>query len=100
MATLRVERTDPRDTRLRQVHIYLDGKHLGTLGFGESLEAHVPPGRHSLRAYNTLVGKAVTFDAESSETRMFVTGNKRLGCLFALAASMGIGLMGVFLEPK
>ena len=61
---LTVHRTSPEDVKTRQVIFSLDGKKIGQLLYGESLTREIPPGRHSLRANNTLVWRTVEFDAD------------------------------------
>ena len=97
-AILVFRRDDPRDTGLRQVEVFVDGAHIGTLKVGGSVEHAVEPGRRSIRVYNTLVSKTLELQLASGERAVFAVGNKPMGCLFMFAASMGIGAMGVFIE--
>lgn len=97
-AKLAVRRDSPQDTGFRQVHVFVDDRLIGTLDPGESAEAELTPGAHTLRVYNTLVAKSIEFSAADGQTITFRTGNKASGCLLAVAASFGIGVMGVFLE--
>ena len=52
---LTIHRTSLEDVKTRQVIFSLDGKKIGTLLYGQSLTREIPPGRHALRANNTLV---------------------------------------------
>lgn len=54
---LTVERTSPEDVATRQIVLTLDGERLATLLFGGRISREIAPGRHRLRAHNTLVWK-------------------------------------------
>lgn len=97
-ARVTVERNSPRDVKLRQVHVFLDGKQVGTLDYGSVIELHVEPGLHSIRAYNTLMSRSLESEAAHGENLEFVVGNRAGGCLLALGATFGIGVLRVFLE--
>ena len=64
---LTIERTSPEDVKVRQIIVSLDGKKIGTLLHGQRLTTEIPPGRHTLRANNTLVWRTVAFDAEPGD---------------------------------
>jgi hypothetical protein len=99
-ATLAVIRDSPLDTKMRQVIVYLDGKQKTVLSFGESAGFELEPGDHTLKVHNTLVSKSLIFRAEAGKESSFTTGNRAPGCLLAFGATMGAGMMGVFLEER
>jgi hypothetical protein len=97
-ARLTIERTSPEDVRTRQVVVSLDGEPLATLLFGERAARDISPGRHRLRAHNTLVWKTVEFDAAPNEQVRFSAVNRAgLGSM-ALLALFGVGPLYVTLE--
>src|SRR6478672_3052396 len=97
-ARLTVERTSPDDVRTRQVVVSLDGEPLATLLFGQWTTRDISPGRHRLRAHNTLVWKTVEFDAAPNEQVRFSAVNRAgLGSM-ALVALLGVGPLYVTLE--
>jgi hypothetical protein len=97
-ARLTVERTSPQDVGTRQVVLSLDGEPLATLLFGQQATRDIAPGRHRLRAHNTLVWKTVEFDAAADEQVRFCTVNRAgLGSM-ALVALLGVGPLYVTLE--
>jgi len=58
-ARLIVERTARDDVQTRQIILSVDGDPWVTLLYGESASRDIAPGRHRLRANNTLVWKTV-----------------------------------------
>ena len=76
---LTIHRTSPEDVKDRQVIVSLDGKKIGTLLYGQRLTREIPPGRHTLRANNTLVWRTVAFDAEPGDDRALHLREPRSG---------------------
>jgi hypothetical protein len=58
----------------------------------------IAPGRHRLRAHNTLVWKTVEFDAAPDEQVRFCTVNRASLGSMALVALLGVGPLYVTLE--
>ena len=56
--------------------VAIDGRRVATLMFGQTATTEVAPGRHRLRAHNTLVWKTVDFDVKSGETARFTVVNR------------------------
>lgn len=97
-ARLTVERTGADDVRTRQVVVSLDREPLATLLFGERTTREIRPGRHRLRAHNTLVWKTAEFDAAPNEhVRFRIVNRAGLGSM-ALVALLGVGPLYVTLE--
>ena len=95
---LTIERTSPDDVKVRQVIISLDGKKIGTLMHGQRLTKEIPPGRHKLRANNTLVWKTVEFDAEPGTTVRYTCVNRAPASLYFLLFLFGVAPLYVTLE--
>jgi hypothetical protein len=70
-----VSRAHPQDVGERQVIVRLDDGPKVKLVFGESFTADVEPGRHLLRAHNTLFRKRVEFAIEPGEHLEFILIN-------------------------
>jgi hypothetical protein len=94
-----VHRTSPEDVGDRQVIFALDGVRIGQLMFGGTLTREVAPGPHSLRAYNTLVWKTITFDSPPGSHLHFTCVNRAPRGLFYLIAIFGVAPLFVTLEP-
>jgi hypothetical protein len=97
-ARITVERRSPDDVRQRQIVVSLDGEPLGTLLYGESVTRAIEPGRHRLRAHNTLVWKNAAFDCAPGAHARFVTVNRAGFGSAALVALLGAGPLYVTLE--
>lgn len=68
-------RVHPRDIGQRQVFVRLDGRPSIALLYGETVSAEVDPGRHHLRAHNTLFWKNISFTIEPGEHLEFILIN-------------------------
>jgi hypothetical protein len=78
-ARLVVARTSERDVRDRQVILSLDSARWATLMFGQERVREIAPGRHLLKADNTLFRKTVEFEvAAGAEVRFVVASHKGL----------------------
>lgn len=72
-----VTRDGSDDVGDRQILLSLDSEHWTTLLFGESATRELPPGRHLLKADNTLFRKTVEFDLAPGEEARFVVANRK-----------------------
>jgi hypothetical protein len=99
-ATLTIHRTDAGDVGTRQVILYLDGETIGQLLFGQSLTRSIPPGRHRLRAYNTLVWQTVTFDVAGGEHARFLVINRPGRWTYPMVALFGAGPIYVTIRDE
>ena len=98
MPSLTVMRTSDRDVRHRQVILSLDGAPLATLMFGQQATATVAPGRHALRAYNTLVWKTIEFDVVEDQDVTFQIVNRPGRFTYVLVTLLGVGPIYVDIE--
>lgn len=75
VAWLTVRRTSAEDIQERELYVSLDGKRLGILKYGDSATIPILPGRHELRAHNTLSRKKAEFDAAPEQQIRFRLAN-------------------------
>ena len=66
-AQLTVTRNAASDFQDRQVFLYVDGELWGKLKYGRPVSREIPPGRHQLRAFNTLFSHTIEIDAVPGE---------------------------------
>lgn len=66
-AQLTVTRTNARDFQDRQVYLYVDGELWGKVKYNQPLSRDIPPGRHKVRAFNTLFSDTIDIDARPGE---------------------------------
>jgi hypothetical protein len=82
-------RTHRRDIGQRQIFVKVDDGEQVALLFGQSFTLEVKPGRHQLRAHNTLFWRTVTFHVEAGEHLEFLLINKGGPITFGIAALLG-----------
>jgi hypothetical protein len=75
-ATISIRRTAKIDIGHREIFFKLDDEDIGLLRFGEELTRDVAPGKHRLKADNTLFRKTVDFDVAVGEHATFVAINR------------------------
>jgi len=97
-ATITIHRTSPQDATQRQVIMSLDGQEIATLLYGQRATRTIPPGQHSLRAYNTLVWKTYFFDAKPGEEIHVMIVNRAAPGMMWMVALFGAGPMTVSIE--
>jgi hypothetical protein len=76
-ARLTIVRDQPQDVQDRVVHLWVDGERWDNLRYGSTQSRDIAPGRHVVKAHNTLFGTTTEFDAAPGE-------EVRLSCLNGL----------------
>jgi hypothetical protein len=89
--TITVARTDPRDIGFREVFVALDGQSIAILRHGETVTRNVEPGRHRIRAHNTLIWKTIEFDLQPGEDARFNAVNRAGWGTYSVLALIGPG---------
>ena len=77
-AQLTVTRKSHNDFQDRQVYLFVDGEEWGKVRYGRPVTREIPPGRHKVRAFNTLFSHTIEIDALPGE-------HVRLKCTNGLA---------------
>ena len=93
-------RRAPNDVQQRQVFVSLDGQAIATLMFGDSAAVDVQPGRHTLRAHNTLVWKTVSLDMQPGEEARFNVINRPGLGTYAMLSLLGTGPIYLTVERE
>lgn len=88
-ASVVIARTSDDDARERQVVLSIDGEKVATLMFGGTIRREIEPGKHRLRAHNTLVWKTVDFEVQPGETAAFTVVNRPGRGTFGLLSLIG-----------
>lgn len=99
-ARLTVSRTADDDLQDRQVYLYLDGEDWATIYYGQTITKEIPPGRHVLKANNTLVRKSVEFDVRPGQHVRFRCINRPHWSLMLFMAVLGAAIVTVVLERE
>lgn len=90
-ATVTVTRRSRKDVKQRQVFVSIDGERFAALNFGESASRDVAPGRHVLRAHNTLVWKTIECELNAGEEARFIIVNRPGFGTYAMLSLLGTG---------
>ena len=64
---LTIARNTTGDFQDRQVFLYVDGELWGKVKYGQPVTREIAPGRHTIRAFNTLFSHTIEADAVSGE---------------------------------
>lgn len=90
-AAVTITRTAQDDFGSRQLVASIDGEHVGTLLWGDSITRELPPGRHRLRVHNTLVWKTLEFTLGPGEQVFFEVVNRAGRGTWLCMLLMGVG---------
>jgi hypothetical protein len=77
-AQLTVTRNGSGDFQDRQVYLYVDGELWGKVKYGKPVTREIPPGRHKVRAFNTMFSHTIEIEALAGD-------HVRLKCTNGLA---------------
>lgn len=93
-----VTRQSDSDAKQRQVYVSLDDQQIAYMMFGDVVTRSIAPGRHKLKANNTLVWRSVEFEAKPGEEVRFSVVNYS-GRGFALFLTIfGVSLLFLKIE--
>jgi hypothetical protein len=99
-ARLTITRKHPRDVQDRPVYIYIDGEKLGILRFGGVFTHELSPGRHRIKAHNTLFGHTLEIDAAPGEEIRLRCQNGLTGGGMVMVLMLGVAYLRVRLERE
>jgi hypothetical protein len=97
---LTVRRTSNDDVQDRQVYLLLDGEEWVTIYYGREVTREVSPGRHTLKANNTLVRRSVEFEARPGEHVRFQCVNRAHWTSMLFMAFLGAAILTVHLHRE
>jgi hypothetical protein len=66
-AQLTITRDGAGDFQDRQVYLFVDEQPWGKVRYGKAVSREIPPGRHRVRAFNTLFSHTIEVDAMPGE---------------------------------
>jgi hypothetical protein len=96
LAHLVIVRDHPQDIQDRPVYLWIDGeKWDGVLKYGRTFSREMAPGRHIVKASNTLFSTKVEFDATAGETVRFRCENGLTGGGMVMVLMMGVAYLRV-----
>ena len=98
-AQLVIARDHPQDVQDRPVYLLLDGEKWDrTLKYGLTFTRTITPGRHRLKAHNTLFSDTVEFDAQPGEEIRFRCENGLTPGGMVMVLFMGVAYLKVKLR--
>lgn len=95
-----VRRTAVDDVQDRQVYLSLDGEDWVTLYYGKEATREIAPGRHRLKANNTLVRHTVEFDVKPGAHVRFQCINRAHWTSMLFMAFLGAAILTVRLVSE
>lgn len=66
-AQLTISRNGAQDFQDRQVYLFVDDEPWGKVKYGTAISREIAPGRHRVRAFNTLLSHTIEVDAVPGE---------------------------------
>ena len=100
-ATITVRRQSKEDVGYRDIYVDLDGEHIAILHAGDEVSRDVKPGRHRLKAHNTLFRKTLDVTLAPGEHATFSVINKAgFGTYSVFAFFLGGGPLYLTLERE
>jgi len=97
-ARVTIVRDHPDDVQDRPVRLWLDGERLENLGYGKVFTRDIAPGRHVVKAHNTLFGTTLDIDAAPGEEVRVRCMNGMTGGGRLMVLLMGVAYLRVRLE--
>lgn len=97
-ATIVLSRTSPSDVGIREIYVSIDGQDVCVLRPGDRITRQVSPGRHVLKATNTLYRRTRELDLAPGDTAEFLAINKAGGGAFGMSmlmAVLGVGALNL-----
>jgi hypothetical protein len=95
-ATIVLSRTSPDDVGVREIYVSIDGQDVGVLRNGDVITRQVAPGRHVIKASNTLFRRTRECELAPGERAEFLGVNKPGGGAMGMSilmAVLGVGAL-------
>jgi hypothetical protein len=97
-ARLSITRNAPDDIQDRPVRLWLNGERLENLPYGRTYMQDIDPGRHVVKAHNTLFGTTLEIEAAPGEEVRLRCANGLTGGGKLMVLLMGVAYLRVRLE--
>jgi hypothetical protein len=97
-STIEIVRDTPDDIQDRWVRIFIDDAPKEILRYGETLRRRVAPGKHRIRAHNTLSSDTIEIEVAAGETARIRCYNHFAKGSAVMLLTMGVAFIKVRLE--
>lgn len=97
-ARLAIRRDHPSDIQDRPIRIWVDGERWENLPYGRTEARDIAPGRHVVKAHNTLFGTTLEFEAAPGEEVRLRCANGLTGGGKLMVLMLGVAYLRVRLE--
>jgi hypothetical protein len=95
-AQLVITRDHPQDVQDRPVYLWIDGeKWDGVLRYGKTFMRELAPGRHTIKASNTLFSTTETFESAAGDTIHYRCENGLTSGGMVMVLMMGVAYLKV-----
>jgi hypothetical protein len=95
-AVVSIVRDHPQDVQDRPVYLWIDGeKWDGVLRYGQTFTRELTPGRHRIRAHNTLFGHTIDVDVTPGEHVRLQCSNGLTGGGMVMVLMLGVAYLRV-----
>jgi hypothetical protein len=82
MATIKLQRTNDFINALRDYRLFIDGKKVGTIGNGQTIDLEISNGPHTLIAkIDWCSSPEISFEINENDTKIFLVGALKNGKL-------------------
>jgi hypothetical protein len=99
-AQLSISRTLADDFQDRQIYLFVDEAPLGKIRYGQVVTQEIAPGRHRVRAFNTLFSRTIEVDARPGQHVRLRCGNGFPAAGFLMMIFLHVTWLRVRLEPE
>lgn len=97
-ARLTITRDQPDDIQDRPIRLWVDGERCENLAYGRTHTQAIAPGRHVVKAHNTLFGTSLEFEAAPGEEVRLSCANGMTGGGKLMVLMMGVAYLRVRLD--
>jgi hypothetical protein len=97
-ARLTITRRQSDDVQDRTIQLWVDGERIDNLPYGKTYTRDIAPGRHVVKAHNTLFGTNLEFEAAPGEEVRLSCANGMTGGGKLMVLLMGVAYLRVRLE--
>jgi hypothetical protein len=98
--TIIVSRSSPYDFQDRQIYLWIDDEPLGKIRYGQAISRTIEPGRHTVRAFNTLFTREIVVEAAPGEEVRVTCGTGMPTAGWLMMVFLHVTYLRVWLERE